>query len=269
MAQGWELAKRSLVVIREDGALAALTVLGGLSALAIGAALWIPAAFLYSDDRHVIAAILAAIGVYVATAAGVFFAVALAAATADVLDGRDATVASGVRAASRRLGPILAWALVLTTVNLLIQALRERAGPLGQIVAGVGAAAWSVVTFLVVPIIALEGLGPRAALGRSTSLFRERWGEQLLGRAAVGLAFFVFGVLPAAALVGVGLAIDSAFGYALAAIGIVLGVAASVLGQTASAVFAVALYRFAAGAGATGPFDEAQLGSAIRARGAA
>ena len=37
--------------------------------------------------------------------------------------------------------------------------------------------AWSVATYFVIPVIALEGLGPRDALRRSSALVREKWGE--------------------------------------------------------------------------------------------
>ncbi len=50
---------------------------------------------------------------------------------------------------------ILGGALVLTTVNLVLQALRERTGPLGGILLGAASVAWGLATFLVVPIVAL------------------------------------------------------------------------------------------------------------------
>lgn len=267
IGQGWGLAKQSLVVVREDGSLVALTILGGISAGAIGLALLIPAVVVNHDGNHGIAILLGALGAYLATATGVFFAVALASCAADVLDGKDATVAGGVRVATSRLHVILAWALVLTTVNLVIQALRERGGLLGAILGGAANVAWSVATFLVIPILALEGLGPLDALKRSTSLFRQRWGEQLVGRAAVGLVFFVLAVLPAMLLVAIGVGAGSkGLGVALVVIGVLVGVAGIVLGQTASSVFAVALYRYAAGEGPTGPFGPDDLQGSVVTR---
>ena len=59
--------------------------------------------------------------------------------------------------------------------------------------------AWSLVTFLAVPVIAIEGTGPFETIKRSASLFRERWGQQITGNIAIGAAVFLLGVLPAVA----------------------------------------------------------------------
>ena len=109
----------------------------------------------FEIEQKVLAQVFTAIGVYLATLVATYFAVALAAAAADVLDGRDATVRA---------------------------------------------------TFLVVPILALEGLGPLAALDRSSALFRAKWGEQLAGTASIGVLFAPFGILPAVLLLFFGLA---------------------------------------------------------------
>ena len=66
--------------------------------------------------------------------------------------------------------------------------------------------AWSLVTFLAVPVIAIEGTGPFETLKRSASLFRERWGQQITGNIAIGGAVFLLGVLPAALLIVAGFA---------------------------------------------------------------
>jgi Family of unknown function (DUF6159) len=147
----------------------------------------------------------------------------------------------------------MGWALVLTTVNLVIQALRERVGFLGNLLLGAAAVAWGLATFLVVPILALEGLGPLDALRRSTGLFREKWGEQLVGTASIGLVFGLLGTVPAVALVFLGIASGSTVvAVALVVVGVLIAVAAAVLGSAARSVFSVALYRYAAGHGATG-----------------
>lgn len=264
IAAGWHLAKLSLGVVRRDVSLSVLAVLGGIASAAVALAFLTPAAVAYSIDETWLAAVIGAVGVYLSTVAATYFAVALAAAAAEVLDGRDATVRGGLAVASRRVGPILGWALVLTTVNVVLQALRERAGPLGALLLGAAAVAWGLATLLVVPVLALEGVGPLAALGRSTSLFRQRWGEQLAGAASIGILFTSLGVVPAALLVCLGAASGStAVAVTLVAVAVLIAVVAGILGSAARSVFAVALYRYAAGEGATGPFTVRDLESAV------
>jgi Family of unknown function (DUF6159) len=268
IAAGWGLAKLSLGVVRSDGSLTTLVVLGGIASGAVALAFLLPAFVAYETDETVVAVIVAVVGVYLATLVATYFAVALAAASADVLDGRDATVRRSTAVASSVLGPIAGWALVLTTVNVLLQVLRERAGILGNLLLGAATVAWGLATFLVVPILALEGLGPLAALDRSASLFRQKWGEQLVGTASIGLLFALLGTVPALLLLCLGLASGSTVvAVALIVLGVVVAVAAGVLGSAARAVFAVALYRYASGTGATGPFTTYDLERAVARKG--
>jgi len=120
-----------------------------------------------------------------------------------------------------------------------------------------------------VPILALEGLGPLQALDRSAAaLFRAKWGEQLVGTASIGLLFAVFGTVPALALVFLGLASGSTpIAVGCFVVGILAAVAAGVLGSAARSVFAVAVYRYASGAGPTGPFTTADLELAVVRKG--
>lgn len=267
IAAGWHLAKLSLGVVRSDGSLSVLVILGGIASGAVALGFLVPAAIAYGIEEKWLAAVLTVIGVYLATLVGTYFAVALAAAAAAVLDGQEATVRGGTAVASQNLGAIAGWALVLTTVNLVIQALRQRAGILGNLLLGAATVAWGLATFLVVPILALEGLGPLAALDRSASLFRQRWGEQLVGTASIGVLFALLGTVPALALGFLGVASGStAVAIVLIALAVLIAVAAGVLGSAARAVFAVALYRYAAGTGGTGPFSERDLESAVARR---
>jgi len=269
VARGWYLAAVSLRVVRSDASLTAIVVLGGIASGATAIGFLVPAAVAYSIEETWLAGIIAAVGVYLATLVATYFAVALAVAAADVLDGRDATVGGGTAVASQRLGAIAGWALVLTTVNLVIQLLRSRAGILGSLLLGAATVAWGLATFLVVPIVALEGLGPLAALERSTSLFRQKWGEQLVGTASIGVLFALLGTLPAVALVFLGFASGSeTLAVSLIVVGVLLAVAAGVLGSAARAVFSVALYRYASGRGPTGPFTEQDLETAVARKGA-
>jgi hypothetical protein len=264
IAAGWGLAKLSLRVVWSDGSLTALVVLGGLASGAVALAFLAPAAVAYSIDERWLAAII-----------GRSWRLPLHRGR-DVLRGgarggglggarrprRDGP--GGMAVASRCVGAILGWALLLTTVNLVLQALRDRAGLLGNLLLGAAAVAWGLATLLVVPILALEGLGPVGALSRSTALFRERWGEQLAGAASIGVLFAVLGVVPAVVLMAIGFASGSnVVAIALLVVAVLVAVVVGVLGSAARAVFAVALYRYAAGAGATGPFTERDLEGAV------
>ena len=262
---GWALAKRSLRVVLSDGSLTALALLGALAAGFVALALGIPAVVLEEDDQRALAIVLGVAGVYLATAAAVFFGVALAAAASEALAGRDARVGPSIAVAMKRLPQVLGWALVLTTVNLILSALRERGG-LGAIASGILGAGWSLATFLAVPLIALEGLGPAAALKRSYGLFKERWGEQLAGRAGVGAVFFLLGVLPAAILIAIGVGLANTPGIVVVVIGVLIAAVALLLGQAAGSVLAVALYRFTTGSPDTGPFTQAELEGAVRTK---
>ena len=262
--KGWELAKQSLTVVRQDGSLSAIVILGALATAFVALALFVPAAFFQSDNNNVVAAIFAAVGAYVATFVGTFFAVALAAAAGEVLDGKDATVASGIAVARRHIRAIAGWALVLTTVNLVLQALRERVGWLGDMLIGAVGVAWGLATFFVIPTLAVQDIGPIDAVKRSATLFRAKWGEQLVGTASIGILFFLLGFVPAIILVAIGVAIsEAAVTITLIVIAVLIVVAATILGSAARSVFSVALYRHAIGDGATGPFSAGDLQAAV------
>jgi hypothetical protein len=268
ISRGWRLAKQSLTVVRSDPALAGLVIVGGL----LSALVALPAvlvALVISDGEEPSAAAWALLGVagFVIYAITVFFGVALVHAAALVIDGEDATVGASIGFGLERLAPILGWALVGSLVQLVFALLRSRAGVLGAVLAGLGSTAWSLVTFLAVPVIAFEGLGPFAALKRSAALFRERWGEQITGSIGIGLVFFLLS-LPAIALVVVGLALAAGdagvLGWLVVIAGLLAIGAVTVLGRAASATFGAVLYYYAVTGDAPPQFAEGDLRTVAR-----
>jgi hypothetical protein len=271
LRRGWRLAKESLTVVRSDPALLALVVLGLVLAALVALPALVAAALVSGgDEPSVFAWILIGLGLFLGYAVTIFFGVAVVHAAARVLDGEDATVGESVGFALGRLGPILGWAVVGAVVNLFFTLLRDRGGIAGQILAGLGGAAWALVTFLAVPVIAFEGLGPFATLKRSAALFRDRWGEQITGNIGIGLVFFLLS-LPGLLLAGIGFAVASSqaavAGWILAVLGIAFVVVVSVVGRAASATFGAVLYRYAATGEAAGPFAEGDLRSVARSAG--
>ena len=264
-SKGWELAKQSLAVVRSDKSLFALLIVALVTTAFVGLAFVVPMIVLLDADHSTGAVIVAVIGGYALSFLSVFFGVALASMAATVMDGGDATLREGINKALHRLPQIAAWAVVLVLINVLISLLRSRAGLAGAVVGAFAGAAWGLVTFLVVPIIAFEGLGPRSALKRSSSLFRQRWGEQVTGSFSIFLIFFLL-ALPAGLIVVLGvILVSSSFGLGvvIAGLGVIALVVVAILGTLASGVFRVALYRYANGAEAAGPFTKYELQSAV------
>jgi Family of unknown function (DUF6159) len=267
IGRGWSLARQSLDVVLADGSLGALVVLGSATAaIAVGAAL-VPMLLFAGQDQMLWAYASLAVAVAVGSVVSVFFAVALAAAAAVVLDGGNATVLGALGVSWARRRAVLGWGLLVVTVNLVLQLVASRLGPLGRIVTGFVGVAWGLVTFLVVPVIALEGLGPGEALRRSGTIFRERWGEQVVGQVSITGVLMLVGLVPAGllfglALLGPGEETGPFEVVAIAAAVLVLLVSA-VLAAAARAVFSVALLRYATGQGATGPYSAADLEQAV------
>ena len=114
-----------------------------------------------------------------------------------------------------------------------------------------------MLTFLVVPVLAAEDIGPIAAVQRSGALLRKTWGEQLIGGGGIGLVFgfLAIGVITLGVFVTMAL---STVSVALAVVGIVIVVmvvgAISLVGAALSGIYTASLYRYAT-TGEAGAFD--------------
>ncbi len=271
--RGWALAKQSWEVVRNDRSLLLFPIVASACALVVAAVFFGAGAGVGTATNSLWAALpLIVLGLYLLIAIGQFAAVALAACATTALDGGQTTFSEGVAAARGRLRLILLWAAVQLIVGAAISALqvllREAAGNvIGSIIGGLANFAWTVATFFVVPVIALEGLGPREAIERSSAVVRERWGEGVVGSASIGFAVFLLGMLPGIVLVVLGAMLASssaAAGVVVIVIGVAVLVVATLVQVTLSAVFRVALYRFATSGEAVGHFTQEQLQGAFR-----
>jgi Family of unknown function (DUF6159) len=273
IGRGWQLSRESWAIIKADRSLLVFPVFAGIGSL-IAVIVFGGAGAGLATTSAPLAIVVAVIGLYVVIAFALFCNVALTACAARSLEGVDTRPSEGWAVARERLGVILGWALLQLVVGAAITAiqalLREGAGQLvGSLVGGLANFAWTVATFFVVPVIALEGLGPRAALGRSTAVIRERWGEGVTGSFAIGGIVFLLAFLPGAVLVFAGIGVAGAFGAVLVVLGIAVFLVGAVIQTALMTVFKVALYRFATENRVVGRFERPQLEAAFRPRGRA
>lgn len=273
--RGWALAKHSWGVVKADRSLVVFPIISAIAGITTAAVFFgAGAGIIAGTHADWVGIVLAVIGVYLLIAIGIFCGVALSACAARALEGHDTTVGEGLAAARQRQGLIFEWAGVQLVVGGLISLaealLREVGGGIiAAIFGGVANFAWAVASFFVVPVIAFEGLGPKDAIKRSSGIVRDRWGEGVTGAFAIGAVAFLVGILPAAILIVIGVAV-AASTPALAAVLIVLGavflVVVILVQVTVSAVFKVALFRFATDGSVLAGFEQQELEAAFKPR---
>jgi hypothetical protein len=192
-----------------------------------------------------------------------FFNAALIGATLKRLRGGDPTFRDGLRLASGRIGSIVGYAAIAATVGLVIQLIRSRSDTLGNIGAGILGAAWGVATFLVVPVLVAEDIGPADAFRRSGSLLKKTWGEQIAGNFSLGLIGFLAALavaLVGGLLISLAAAVDStiAIGGAITLV-IIAAAVIAVIFRALNAIYKAAVYEYAADGIAASAFGQDAL----------
>jgi hypothetical protein len=253
--RSWGLAKASWSVLRSEKELAWLPVLSFLASVVVlaifGLAVWATVGKetgLDGTDHYSMTAagwVLTACAYIAIAFVQTYFLAALCAGANERLRGFDTTLSRAFGVANARLHRILPWAIVSATVSMIIQAIEERFGILGRVIGALLGAGWAVLTFLTVPIIVFEDVGPVVALKRSGSLLKQTWGENVIaqiGLGAVGFLASLPAVLVAFAGIAAGTLVVLVPLVALAAIW--LAVVAAVM-SALSGIYRTALYRYA------------------------
>jgi len=258
-SRSWELVKQSFTILRSDKQLMLFPVLSAVSCFVVTAVIATGGAFLLLPAR---AAAIAAgerfnpnqspmflLGMFTLYVVNyfviVFFNVALVGVANSRLMGGSWTFKDGLELAWERKGTILEWALMAATVGVLLRTLEERLGLMGRLIMRIIGIAWTLACYFVVPVLAFEDLTPIDALKRSSKLFRDTWGEKVIGGFSLSMVSLVL-MLP-----GIGLPIAAAFlaGINGMMVGLILMVlyflVLSVFMSAVGGIFNAALYRYA------------------------
>ena len=283
--QGRELSNEAFAVVKDHRFLLGFPIRAGIGSFVVLVVLGLPAALLAatsdSDAAAGSAIALLVVAALVAACIVARFQGGLVAAADLALKGEASSYEQGMHDSSGHVGALAGWGLINGTVGVVLSSLQSGGGQSGligvalRILGALVSVAWSAITFFVVPVIVFEGIGAVAAIKRSTSILRERWGPAVAGIVRIGLRFVIFLYLPAAVLLVAGIFVamggdDSAtiaLGALLVGIAIVLFVAGGIVQSTVRSVFGVALYRYATDGTAIGPFTEEQLAGSMTMKG--
>ncbi|MFZ2753816.1 MAG: DUF6159 family protein [Lysobacteraceae bacterium] len=250
-SRSWGLIKASASVLRADKELMLFPILSSLATLLVLATFALPvfALKLFADGFNVFGAVIGFAFYFCQYSVIVFFNSALVAAATIRLEGGDPTFSDGIHAAKARLPAILGYAAIAATVGVLLQSLKNRDNNVivRMIGSGLGMA-WTLATFLVVPVLVNREIGPVDALKESVVLLKKTWGENAIGNVGIGAAFSL--ITTFVVLLG----ILATFLAWQASMVLAIGVAAAfligvlVLGVTQAAlsgIYSAALYRYA------------------------
>ena len=278
ISRSWGLIKASAGVLAKDKELLVFPLLSAVCTLIVAAAFVLPAFGLGALDglgdggagMSLTVYVLAFLFYLVQYFVIFFFNSALVGAAMIRLDGGDPTLRDGLRIASSKALPILGYAAIAATVGLILRAIQERAGFLGKLVSGFLGVAWTLASFLVVPVLVSRNVGPIDAVKESAVLLKKTWGENLIGQGGVGLVFgLIFfgliivggGAIIAAATTGSGMLIGLVVALVIVAL-----LLAGLIQAALSGIYSAALYRYAVGAGDSQGFDVQLLGQAFRTK---
>ncbi|MGD0881358.1 MAG: DUF6159 family protein [Acidimicrobiales bacterium] len=197
------LLRASLGLFRQNRRMIWLPVLSGVVSavafLAISGVVAIPLWRAYGPSPWAVLYVFP--GMMAASFVGVYFNVALVFAANEQIEGRTITVRQSLVMAWSRRRVVFSWALLSAVVGLVVQLIESRLGVFGRLFGILGGVAWAVATFLVVPVIAFDDVGPVEALRQSSHLIRTTFGTIARGALRFGLLFLGWILLAMAVIV--------------------------------------------------------------------
>lgn len=289
LGRSWHLIKASARVLATEPGLIILPILATLGVFAVAAAIYFgiveplglhgilsdsdatPAENQALKVEHFLVLFLFYLGTAFVTN---FFNVALAGATLTRLRGEGGALGAGIACAMGKIWPIFGYSVAVAVLGVISKFLRERGGIGGRVLAGIAGLAFGIATFLVIPVIAAEKVGPVEAIRRSAVLLRSTWGENLIGSAGLGFVFML--LLMALVFVGGGagaylLLGDNTQTLGIAVLGLVgITFVAVVVGLSAlSGIYKTCLYAYAIGGSVPEGFERTDMEQAFRKKGGA
>jgi len=268
-SRSWELVKASASVIRSDKELLLFPVFSGIAAMILIATFAVPvfSLELFAKGNEVLAGILGFIFYFCMFSITFFFNSALVGAALIRLEGGDPTLADGFGAARARIGAILGYAAIAATVGLLLSALKNKDNNIlvRMVASGMGVA-WTLATFLVVPVLVAEDLGPIEALKKSVALLKRTWGENAIGNVGIGTVFgllMVLAIIASVVLVFGAAAVSPKLAILVGVLAILAIVMLGIVQSALSGIYSAALYRYATDGAAPAGFEGTSIATAF------
>jgi len=245
-----QIFKESLGVLKQDKELVLFPIISGIVMLILTASFIVPIVlFTGIKDGEIENNVLYYVFFFIFYLIGyfvvIFFNTGLIACVQIRLSGGDPKFSDGMQYATGNLGKIAGWALISATVGMILQMIRERAGILGRIAAGLFGMAWNLITYFVIPVMIFQNAGVIDSIKQSASLFKRTWGENVVLRFSLGFVLFLLGLVGAVPIFLAAITGSAAVIIAVGAVVVLYWFALGIIGAALNGIFATALYNYA------------------------
>lgn len=265
LKNSWFMVKASAQVLKSDKELVVFPIISSLAVILISISFAIPVFSNGNLDKSSFGLNTSNLPIVFAYYFLIYFVIiffnsALVSVAIIKLKGGSPTLGDGIKIASGHIKAIIGYALISSTVGIILRWAQEKLGIFGKIFTFLSSFAWNLVTFLVIPILVTEGIGPIEAVKRSSHLLKKTWGEQLIGNIGIGLLFglLVFGLLILFLPLAIYTSTESMHIVTIS-LGVIFGIVVLMLIITASTlntIYTAALYRYASEGIISENFDE-------------
>ncbi len=274
LGTSWSLIKSSAKVLQADRELLIFPILSSIAVLMLSAVFFVPMLLVgyfnhMSSNGLQLADYLILFLFYLLQYLIIFFNnTALVGAAMIRIRGGDPTVKDGIKIAYDRFVSIFFYALIAATVGILLSFIKNKGNTLARIVVSLVGFVWNVATFLVVPVLAVEDVGPIEAIKRSVAYLKKTWGEQLVGSFSISTIFtLVLIVVMVLAGAFVALLVNAGaqpWAYvSAAAVTILFVLAISLVNSTLTGIYTAAVYQYASTGDAGTYFDSSVINDAF------
>lgn len=259
IGRGWNLALASFDIIKKNKSLLVFPLLSTVSLVLITGSFFIGLFVMTAGGSgiHITNYLFLFIFYFINSTVIIFFNMALIHCTFKILNGGQADIADGIGFSLSRLQLVLSWALVSTTIGIILRIIEDKHDIVANIVTGLFGMLWSLATFLVIPVMAYENLGVSQAIKRSASLFKSTWGQRVgasFSFTIIGFIFFIaIGVFLGFVIIPV------SFPAFIILLIFTVSIISCII-SAAQTVFLAAVYQYSAGIPVEG-FNKAEFGN--------
>ncbi len=194
LKMGLVLTKDSLLVIRRNPKLVLFPLVSGIAGLAF-LVLFLGITFGLAAINPEGGMLVGLLLIYLMlTFVSSFFTAGLVHQTGEVFAGNNPSLKAGLAAAWERKWPLLIWSAIAATIGILLNAIESSDSPVSRIFATLFSIGWTLMTFLIIPVIVFERTSTMGMFKESGRKFKQTFGETPVSLFAISLISFVLAV---------------------------------------------------------------------------